>query len=149
MSANVSTDRASRDRILEHFHRYQERHEDTHYIPSVELREIARTLDVSVADVYGVLSFYHLFSDRPRGRYVLRLCDSLSCRICGSVDLYTYLVEKLGLRRNNTTDDGLFSLEIVNCLGSCDTAPNIMINDRLVTNLTPEKLDALLEEVQR
>lgn len=139
---------SKKDQILELFHDYQDTHREANFIPPEELRNIARDLDISVAEAYGVLSFYHLFSPTPRGKFVLRLCDSLSCRICGSVDLYTRLSALLEIDKGETTKDGLFSLEIVNCLGSCDTAPNLMVNDRLVRNLTEEKIDSLIEELK-
>jgi len=132
---------AEQDRILTLFHRVQNARADTNDIPPEAVRDIARHLNLSVAEVYGVLSFYHLFSVSPRGKYVIRLCDSLSCRVAGSIDIYAHLSRQLGVKRGETTADGLFTLEIVNCLGSCDTAPNMMVNDTLVGNLTVSSLD--------
>jgi len=132
---------AEQDRILTLFHRVQNARADTNDIPPEAVRDIARHLNLSVAEVYGVLSFYHLFSVSPRGKYVIRLCDSLSCRVAGSIDIYAHLSRLLGVKRGETTADGLFTLEIVNCLGSCDTAPNMMVNDTLVGNLTVSSLD--------
>lgn len=126
--------------ILHLFHEFQDQDSDSNYVSASSVRRIAEHLDLSIAQVYGVLSFYHMFSYRPRGRYVIRLCDSLSCRIVGSLDIYTYLRRELGLHVKQTSDDGLFSLEIVNCLGSCHTAPNMMVNEQLITNLTLEKV---------
>ncbi len=108
---------------------------------------MGKYLDMSMSEVEGVLTFYQAFSRTPRGRYVLRLCDSLSCRICGSLDLYHYLRKRLGIQKGETTGDGLFTLELVNCLGCCDTAPNIMINDTLMPIHTVEELDAALQEL--
>lgn len=132
---------AEQDRILTLFHRVQNARADTNDIPPEAVRDIARHLNLSVAEVYGVLSFYHLFSVSPRGKYVIRLCDSLSCRVAGSIDIYAHLSRKLGVKRGETTGDGLFTLEIVNCLGSCDTAPNMMVNNQLIGNLTISMLD--------
>jgi NADH:ubiquinone oxidoreductase subunit E len=132
---------AEKDRILTLFHRVQNARADTNDIPPEAVRDIARHLNMSVAEVYGVLSFYHLFSVSPRGRYVIRLCDSLSCRVAGSIDIYSHLSRELGIKRGETTGDGLFTLEIVNCLGSCDTAPNMMVNNQLIGNLTISMLD--------
>jgi len=129
------------DRLLSLFHEIQNSRTETNDIPPEDVREIARYMNLSVAEVYGVLSFYHLFSVTPRGRYVVRLCDSLSCRVAGSVDIYSYLCGQLGLKRGGTTDDGMFTLELVNCLGSCDTAPNMMVNNQLVGNLSIPKVD--------
>lgn len=134
----------TQEHILELFHEFQDRNSDHSYISPAAVRQIAAHLDLSMAEVYGVLSFYHMFSHRPRGKYVIRLCDSLSCRIVGSLDIYSYLTEELGLKRNRVSDDGLFSLELVNCLGSCNTAPNMMINDQLISNLTIDKVDSCI-----
>ncbi|HKK65706.1 MAG TPA: NAD(P)H-dependent oxidoreductase subunit E [Clostridia bacterium] len=138
----------SPDHILHIFHEFQDRDSDNNFISSSSVRRIAEHLDLSMSQVYGVLSFYHMFSYRPRGKYVIRLCDSLSCRIVGSLDIYTYLRAELGLQRKKISDDGLFSLEIVNCLGSCHTAPNMMINEQLITNLTLEKVKATIHSLK-
>jgi NADH:ubiquinone oxidoreductase subunit E len=141
-----------KENILSLFHEIQNKDWKNHISPEA-VRDIAGYLDLSVPQVYGVLSFYHMFSHRPRGSYVIRLCDSLSCRVMGSLDIYEYLVEELGIREEGVSEDGLFSIELVNCLGSCDTAPNMMVNDSLVTNLTVEKvreyLDALRLDASR
>ncbi len=139
-SVQLSSVPPSQDHILELFHKFQKQDTDQNYLSPNSVRRIAEHLNLSMAQVYGVLSFYHMFSYRPRGTYVIRLCDSLSCRIVGSLDIYSFLRKELGLQRDKVSEDGLFSLEIVNCLGSCNTAPNMMINDQLVPNLTVEKV---------
>lgn len=133
-----------KENILTLFHEIQNKDRQNHISPEM-VRDVAEYLDLSVAQVYGVLSFYHMFSHRPRGKYVIRLCDSLSCRVLGSLDIYEYLVDELGIREEGISKDGLFSIELVNCLGSCDTAPNMMVNDTLVTHLTVEKLRDYLD----
>ncbi|MFO7730184.1 MAG: NAD(P)H-dependent oxidoreductase subunit E [Spirochaetia bacterium] len=138
----------SPDHILHLFHEFQDRDSDSNFLSSSSVRQIAEHLDLSMAQVYGVLSFYHMFSHSPRGKYVIRLCDSLSCRIVGSLDIYTYLRRELGLQRKKISDDGLFSLEIVNCLGSCHTAPNMMINEQLITDLTLEKVKSTIQSLK-
>ncbi|MGM0432128.1 MAG: NAD(P)H-dependent oxidoreductase subunit E [Spirochaetota bacterium] len=138
----------SPEHILHLFHEFQDQDSSNNFVSTSSVRRIAEHLDLSIAQVYGVLSFYHMFSYRPRGKYVIRLCDSLSCRIVGSLDIYTYLRRELGLQIKKVSDDGLFSLEIVNCLGSCHTAPNMMINERLITNLTLEKVKATIHSLQ-
>ncbi len=137
------------EHILELFHAFQSKETERNYISPTSVRQIAEHLDLSMAQVYGVLSFYHMFSYRPRGKYVIRLCDSLSCRIVGSLDIYTYLTHELGLQRNKVSEDGLFSLEIVNCLGSCNTAPNMMINDQLIPNLTIDKVEDYIYSLRK
>ena len=136
-----------KENILLMFHALQEEHREDSYVPSEDIAAVAEYLGMSMAEVEGVLSFYQAFSQTPRGRYVLRLCDSLSCRICGSLDLYHYLRRRLGIQKGETTGDGLFTLEVVNCLGCCDMAPNIMVNDALWSVSTVEELDAALNKL--
>ena len=142
--AKISLKESNRENILHLFHSMQKREITKNYITATERREIAQTLGLSIAEVDGVMSFYHLFSPSPRGKYVLRICDALSCRIGNSLEVYGYISKELGIKRGETTKDGLFTLEIVNCLGSCDTAPNMMINDKLYTNLTLDEVDTLI-----
>jgi len=142
--ANMSSKERNREDILHLFHSMQNREITKNYITANERKEIAQTLGLSIAEVDGVMSFYHLFSPSPRGKYVLRICDSLSCRIGNSLEVYGFISKELGIKRGETTKDGLFTLEIVNCLGSCDTAPNLMINDKLYTNLTLDEVDILI-----
>ena len=141
---DISTKERNRKDILHLFHSMQKRKNSKNYISEDERKEIAQTLGLSIAEVDGVMSFYHLFSPTPRGMYVIRLCDSLSCRISSSLEIYEYLSHELGIKRGETTKDGIFTLEVVNCLGSCDTAPNMMINDKLYTNLTIDMVDNLV-----
>ena len=136
-----------RENILLMFHALQEEHREDSYVSAEDIAAVAEYLGMSMSEVEGVLSFYQAFSRSPRGRYVLRLCDSLSCRVCGSLDLYHYLRRRLGIQKGETTGDGLFTLEVVNCLGCCDLAPNIMVNDTLWSVSTVEELDAALNEL--
>lgn len=139
-----STKERNRENILHLFHSMQNRKNSKNYIPENERKEIAQTLGLSIAEVDGVMSFYHLFSPTPRGKFVLRICDSLSCRISSSLEIYEYISHELGIKRGETTKDDIFTLEVVNCLGSCDTAPNMMINDTLYTSLTIDIVDNLI-----
>lgn len=137
-----------RENLLSMLHATQEARGRGNHIPTGDLAAIAEYLDVPLAEIDGVTSFYHAFSREPRGRHVIRLCDSLSCRICGSVDIYRHIKGSLGIGKGKTTCDGRLSLEIVNCLGSCDTAPNVMIDNTLLPEATPERFDALLERIE-
>lgn len=142
-----STTPPLKENILSLFHEIQNRDPKNH-VPPDAVKEIAGYLDLSIAQVNGVLSFYHMFSHQPRGKYVIRLCDSLSCRVMGSLDIYDFLAHELGIREKGVSADGLFSIELVNCLGSCDTAPNMMVNDTLVTRLTVEKVRNYLDRLR-
>ncbi|AEJ60918.1 NADH-quinone oxidoreductase, E subunit [Spirochaeta thermophila DSM 6578] len=137
-----------RDNLLLILHDIQD-HNPRNYLPDEEVEEVARYLGIPVSELDGIISFYSMFSRRPRGRYVIRMCDSLACRLAGSLDLYFALQEGLGIKRGQTTPDGLFTVELVNCLGCCDKGPSLMVNDELHTRMTREKLDLLLEELAR
>lgn len=136
-----------RENILSMFHEAQNTGSPHNFVTDEDLSRIARRLGVPLAEVEGVLSFYRHFAREPRGRFVIRVCDSLSCRIKGSLDVYGHLQQRLGIGRNETTGDGLFTIELVNCLGSCDTAPNMMVNDELYTHLDEERIDAVLDSL--
>jgi NADH:ubiquinone oxidoreductase subunit E len=137
-----------RDDFLLLLHEVQKKYSQENYIPDAEIQDIARKLKMPLSEADGVASFYSLFARTPRGQYVIRLCDSLSCRITGSMDILYHIKESLGIRNGETTQDGLFTLEIVNCLGSCDTAPNMMVNDVLYKNLNPDKVDVILSQLK-
>lgn len=141
---NFLPKKRNREDILQLFHSMQNQGPAKNCIPVDERKEIARILGLSIVEVDGVMSFYHLFSPSPRGKYVLRICDSLSCRIGNSLEVYEFISKELGIKQGETTKDGLFTLEIVNCLGSCDTAPNMMINETLYTSLTIDAVDKLI-----
>lgn len=136
-----------RENVLSMLHAIQETHSDSSHIPTEDLSAVAEYVGMPLAELEGVASFYGAFARRPRGRHVIRLCDSLSCRVRGSVDVYNYISDRLGIANGGTTTDGRFSLEVVNCLGSCDTAPNLMIDDTLLTNVTPRAIDEALAAV--
>ncbi len=136
-----------RENILKMLHAVQKDAASTSYVDDDELAGIAEYLDISLAEASGVLSFYQAFSRKPRGRHVIRLCDSLSCRISDSLEVYRAFRRHLGVGRNETTRDGQFTLEIVNCLGSCDTAPNVMIDDTLYTHVKAADVELILSEV--
>lgn len=133
-----------RENILSMLHAVQAGEASTTHIPTEKLAAVAKYVGIPPAELEGIASFYRAYARRPRGRHIIRLCDSLSCRIRGAVDVYRYVVERLGIQNGETTSDGLFSLEVVNCLGSCDTAPNLMIDGTLIPDATPERVERAL-----
>lgn len=143
-SVNSPIEASGREQILQQFHNIQKKKSDQQYISRRDVKEVAETLKISPSEVDGVLSFYRMYSPYPRGRFIIRLCDSLSCRISQSLKIYDHICSSLGIHKDETTKDGLFTLEIVNCLGNCDTAPNMMINDKLYTNLTVGRVEEIL-----
>src|SRR5580704_6594909 len=108
----------------------------------------AEMLEMSPAEVEAVVSFYTLLYRRPVGKYVLQVCRGLSCSINGAEDIMAYFREKLGIGHLETTGDGLFSYEEVECLAACDRATCMEVNLEFVYDLTPAKVDELLESIR-
>jgi NADH-quinone oxidoreductase subunit E len=113
---------------------------------SDEIADIAGMLDMSVDELDNVATFYSLIFRRPVGRHVILICDSVSCYVTGYETIADYLEKKLGVPLGGTTADGRFTLLPAACLGACDLAPVMMVDDTLYGNLTPEKIDDLLAE---
>jgi NADH:ubiquinone oxidoreductase subunit E len=139
---------ASRDTLLSALHEIQRRGSGRSWITDEETLQVARRYRIPLAELDGIVSFYKMFAREKRGSHIIRLCDSLSCRVRGSLDLYHHVRRKLGISAGMTTQDGRFTLEIVNCLGACDKSPNLMIDDTLVSGLTIDAVDALLDKIQ-
>jgi formate dehydrogenase subunit gamma len=110
---------------------------------------IAEILNLSRAEVHGVVTFYHDFRQRPAGRHELKLCRAESCQARGSDALAARAEARLGVTFGNTTADGRVTLEPVYCLGLCSVSPAAMLDDRVVGRLDEKKLDALLAEADR
>jgi formate dehydrogenase subunit gamma len=114
------------------------------FIPADAARQIAEGLNLSHADVQGVISFYHDFRSAPPGRHVLKLCRAEACQSMGSQALERRLKARLGIDFGQTTADGAITLEPVYCLGNCALSPAVMIDHQLKGRVTSERLDALL-----
>lgn len=119
-----------------------------HVKPEVQ-KLVAKTLDLPEAHVHGVATFYTQYYKEEKGKFVLDVCTCLSCQLCGGYDILHYLEEKLGINAGETTDDGMFSLQEVECLGACGYAPMLQVtNGEYVNNLTKEKVDSLIESLK-
>lgn len=108
------------------------------YIPVEAITVTAAAAGVSEAEVYGVISFYSFLSTTPRGRHIVRLCSTISCRMAGAVDVLEAVMDELGVRVGETTSDGRVTLETTSCIGLCDQSPAMLVNDRPYSHLTPE-----------
>jgi len=118
------------------------------WIPRQAIEEIAAFLDLSAADVYDTATFYEeFFLEGPRGKYLIQICQSISCELCGHETLQQKLQSKLDVLDGETTEDGKFTLMTVECIGACDGAPAILINGKLYEKVTWEQLEALLEQL--
>ncbi len=119
------------------------------YISQKNISEIAELLDMSAAQVLGVVSFYTMFQEKPIGKYHLQVCTNLCCRLRGADRLLEYLKQKLAIEVGHTTRDGLFHLSTVECLGSCSAAPVMMINNECYENLDTNKVDEIIEQCKK
>ena len=119
------------------------------YLPEPVMAYIANALDISPAKLYGVATFYAHFALKPKGKYLVRVCDGTACHVRGSMSLYDELRSILKLEgANNTTGDLLFTLETVSCLGACGLAPVMTVNDSVYGQLTPQKAAEIINEIR-
>lgn len=109
-------------------------------------RQVAEGLKVPLADVYGVVTFYSLLYEHPVGQTVIRVCDDVPCYLKGSQDVLRALEEHLGIRAGETSADGRVTLEVHPCLGRCERAPFVMVNDEEFGPVTPDEVASLLPD---
>ncbi|GGA46209.1 formate dehydrogenase subunit gamma [Dyella nitratireducens] len=114
------------------------------YVPDEAIPLIARELNLSRADVHGVVTFYHYFRTHPAGQRTIYLCRAESCQSMGATKLEQHVKQRLGVDFHQTTADGTFTLEPVYCLGNCACSPAMMVDDELKGRMTPEGFDAWL-----
>jgi NADH-quinone oxidoreductase subunit E len=117
------------------------------WIPTQALEEVGAFLELPPAEVLDTATFYEEYWLKPKGKYLIAVCRSLSCEICGSNDVMARLKTKLGIELGETTEDGKFTLVEYECLGSCGTAPAALCNDVLHEDITPESMSALLDRL--
>ena len=115
------------------------------YISEASMAEIARILGLTISEVYGTATFYSFLSVKPKGRNLIRLCKSLSCFMKDAEMMIGSLEREIGIKPGETSRDERFSFELVNCIGACDEAPAMLINDDLHGHLTPEKISRILK----
>jgi len=118
------------------------------YLPGPVLEEVADILGVERMWVYELATFYTLFHTEPVGLFHLQLCDNVSCMLCGSEDLLKRLETALGIKKGETTPDGLFTLSTVECLGACEMAPVMQVGDDYHGNLDVARVNALLDNLR-
>lgn len=117
------------------------------YVPYQSMVEVAKFLELTPADVLDTVSFYEEFHREPTGKYVIGVCQSIACEVCGHQAILDHVREKLNVEPHETTEDGRFTLLALECLGSCDTAPVALINDTLHENLSIAKLEQLIAQL--
>ena len=120
--------------------------QDTFGHVSLEAEEyVAGLFDLSPAHVHEVVTFYTLFFQQPKGKHVVAVCHNLSCHLAGAALILGHIKERLGIGAGETTPDGRITLQAVECLCACEAAPMMQVDDRYELNLTPEKVDRILE----
>ncbi len=122
--------------------------EEYRYLPEDIMTFIASSLDISPARVYGVATFFAHFALEPKGKHIIKVCDGTACHVKQSVPIIEAIQLKLGLNdKKHTTEDMLFTLETVSCLGACGLAPVVVINDDVYSQMTPKRTVEVLESI--
>lgn len=130
--------------LLQILHALQDAHPENYLTPEA-LSETARYLNITKAQIYGVAGYYTMFSLKPRGRHIIRVCVSPVCEMVKSQLIVDELRKQLHIDVGDTTADKLFTLEFSECLGQCQEAPSMMINQKVYNNLNPEKIREIIE----
>ncbi len=122
--------------------------EEKGYISMKDALDVAEYLDVPLSKVYGVATFYEQFRLKPRGKYIIRVCQGTACHVKGGKTLLDFLKDFLGISVGETTDDCLFTIERVACLGACALAPAVEINGKIYGKMNPDKLRDIIIEIK-
>jgi len=115
------------------------------FIPRESIDEISNYLEIPITNVYSIATFYKALSLKPKGKYIIKVCNGTACHIRGSDKILDEINSLLKIKPGQTTEDGLFSVEIVNCVGACALAPVMVINDKYFGNMTKDKLKEVLD----
>ena len=146
------------DEIIEHYGRrpaslipiMQDIQAEYRYLPGELLTYVASQIGVTEAKAFSVATFYENFSFEPKGKYIIKVCDGTACHVRKSMPVKEALMKELGLsHKKHTTDDMMFTVETVSCLGACGLAPTLTVNDEVHPKMTPEKAVDLLEELRK
>ena len=135
------------ENVLQILHDFQNNN-PRNYLSEKDLAMIANYLNVTHSSIYGVVSYYTMFSLMPRGKHIIRVCNSPVCQMADSKGLLAKLRNYLGIDVGSTTADGVFTLETTECLGQCDSAPGMSIDEMYYGSLTARKIKSILKEYQ-
>lgn len=122
--------------------------EQNGYITNEVIKEVATLLEMTTEEVLGVVTFYTMYHQKPIGRYHIQVCTNVSCMLKGGYEIWNQIKDKLGIGNMEVTGDGKFSLEEVECMGSCGTAPMLAINEDYFENLTKEKVEEIINSLK-
>ena len=137
-----------KDNLIYILHDIQD-NDSQNYVSEEAVNEVSNYLNISQSHIYGVLTFYSMFSVKPRGKHIIRLCDSPPCFLKGSNKLYKKLSNILKIKNGQTTKDGKFTLELVACLGVCGNASVAMINNEITQILTEDKIEVIINKLNK
>ncbi len=127
----------------------QEIQNEYKYLPEDLLEHVAQKLDINLSKIFSVATFYENFSLVPKGKYIIKVCDGTACHVRKSIPILNAMRKELGLDdKKHTTDDMLFTVETVSCLGACGLAPVITINDKVYAKMTPEMTVEILKTLR-
>src|SRR3989339_1597150 len=135
----------NRSSLLPILQEIQKKHK---HIPDYAQQEIARLLDIHPVEVYSVISFYSFLNTKPKGRNIVRLCQTITCDMAGKENVAKAIERELGIKFGETTKDNRITLEYVNCLGMCDQGPALLVNERVYPKVSPEKAIQILNEIK-
>lgn len=122
--------------------------EQNGFISQEVIQEVADILEMQAHDVMGVVSFYTMYHQKPMGKYHIQVCTNVSCMLRGGYDIWNQVKNKLGINHLEVTEDSRFSLEEVECMGSCGTAPMFAVNEDFYENLTKESAEQIIESLK-
>jgi NADH-quinone oxidoreductase E subunit len=123
--------------------------EQNGFISNEVIKEVAHLLEMPAEEVLGVVTFYTMYHQKPMGKYHIQVCTNVSCMLRGGYEIWDSVKEKLEIENLTVTDDSMFSIEEVECMGSCGTAPMIAVNEDYYENLSKEKVEEILESLKR
>lgn len=141
----ISKHPRTQDNLLNILHDLQNNHPEQH-ITSEAMDLVARYLNMTKSSVYGVVDYYSMLSLKPRGKFIIRVCISPVCHIKKAASILVYLEKELGIKPGATTPDKLFTLEVAECLGQCQEAPSMMINEKVFNNLTEKLIKEIIAQ---
>jgi NADH-quinone oxidoreductase subunit E len=141
----LTEDQKSRGLLIHALHKIQKTH---NYLPREELERLSRKLDIPLSDVYSTATFYKQFYFTPRGRNVACVCTGTACHVRGAGKILDNFKEEFGIKEGETTEDMSLTLETVGCVGCCGLAPVITVNEEVIGDLTPERLDEISDQIR-
>jgi NADH-quinone oxidoreductase subunit E len=136
-----------RENLLPILQSLQDNHPQN-YLPPETLKEVSKYLNLTLSQVYGVVGYYSMLSTKPRGKHIIRICNSPVCHMCGAENAIEWLKEILRVNLNETTSDGIFTIEESECLGRCGKAPSMMINKEFYGELTKAKIEQIIRSLR-